>query len=428
MQRAPRRVALEALQVERLGDDSLACEGRVAVDEDGQRDRWVVQRAAAGAIRLLGPSPALDDRGDCLEVAGVRRDGDLDLSRGRPPRAGCRQVVLDVAASSLRVDDERVIGALALELAQHRLVRATDGVDERVEASTMRHADHDLVGPAFGGEPDRLVEHRDEDVDPLERELLLAEERAPEVLLEAFDLCEAAQKSETLLRLELHPEAARLDRLPQPDPLRMVRDVLDLVRARARVDLAEARQCVEEGLAGHGEPQQAGRDPALQLGRERRHEPRLVECRVTGRLGAERIEPRREVPMRAVRLDERHRRRDRSRQARVLRGRRGSRRETRVLRRRSRCQRHLGRRGRLRGGRGRGRRRLGRLRGLGCGWADRGSVRVRRRLGLAVSSCLEDLPPLVRDTRGTLREVLEELGDVGGVRPGDVVCGHPSVL
>ena len=67
----------------------------------------------------------------------------------------------------------------------------------------MRHADHDLVGAALGGEADRLVEHRHEDVHPLQRELLLAEERASQVLLEALDLRQAAQEREALLGLGL---------------------------------------------------------------------------------------------------------------------------------------------------------------------------------------------------------------------------------
>ena len=101
-------------------------------------------------------------------------------------------MVLDVAAAALGVDDERVVGALALELAQDRLVRAADGVDERVQPAAVRHPDHDLVRAALGRELDRLVEHRDEHVEPLERELLLPEERAPQVLLEPLDLRRAA--------------------------------------------------------------------------------------------------------------------------------------------------------------------------------------------------------------------------------------------
>ena len=68
--------------------------------------------------------------------------------------------------------------SLALELAEDLLVRLADRVGEHVEPAAVRHADHDLVGAAAGGELDRLVQHRNKRFEPLERELLLPEERA----------------------------------------------------------------------------------------------------------------------------------------------------------------------------------------------------------------------------------------------------------
>ena len=59
--------------------------------------------------------------------------------------------------------------------------------------------------PALRRELDRLVEHRDEHVEALERELLLTEERAPQVLLEALDLREAAEQRQAPLRLAAAP-------------------------------------------------------------------------------------------------------------------------------------------------------------------------------------------------------------------------------
>ena len=90
VERAAGGVPLEALQVERLRDDALAGEGGVAVDEDRDRDRRVVQRGAARAVGLLGARPALDDGVDRLEVARVRRDRDVDLPApvSRVPEAG----------------------------------------------------------------------------------------------------------------------------------------------------------------------------------------------------------------------------------------------------------------------------------------------------------------------------------------------------
>ena len=124
VQGAARRVAVEGVQVEGLGDDALAGERRVAVDQDRHGDRGVVDARAARAIGLLGPREAFDDRVDGLEVAGVRRHGHLDLSRRRGARLRGREVVLDVARAPLLVGDQGVDGALALELPQDRRVRA----------------------------------------------------------------------------------------------------------------------------------------------------------------------------------------------------------------------------------------------------------------------------------------------------------------
>ncbi len=90
----------------------------------------------------------------------------------------------------------------------------------------------------------------------------------------------------------------------------MVGDVLDLVRDRARVDLAQPRQHVEQRLAGNVEPEQLRGDPRLQLGGERRAEPGLVERRVAHRLRPEGVEPRVQVAVRPEGLHERHRGRD----------------------------------------------------------------------------------------------------------------------
>ena len=310
MQGAARRVALERLEIERLRDDALAGERRVPVDEHRQGDGRVVDARASRAVGLLGPGPALDDRVGRLEVARVGDDRDVDLAGRRHARAGRRQVVLDVAGAAFRVDEERVERALALELAQDRLVRAPDGVHEGVQPAPVRHPDHDLVRPAGSRERDRLVEHRHERVEALERELLLAQERAAQVLLEALRLGEAVQERVPLLGIERLPEAARLDRLAQPDALGMVGDVLDLVRDRAGVDGLQLRQRVGQRLPLDVETEDGGGDARLQLGRQRGDEPRLVECRVAHRLGAERIEPRRKMAVHAVGLDERHRRRD----------------------------------------------------------------------------------------------------------------------
>ena len=87
----------------------------------------------------------------------------------------------------------------------------------------------------------------------------------------------------------------------------MIGDVLDLVGDRTGVDGAEERQRLEQRVALDIEAEERGREPRLELRRQRRHEARLVERGVADRLGAERIEPSGEMPVHPIGLDERHR-------------------------------------------------------------------------------------------------------------------------
>ena len=289
----------------------------------GKRDRRVVDPRTARAIRLLGSSEALDHGVDGLEVARVRRHGHLDLAGRGEARLRRREVVLDVARASLGIGDESVDRALALELAQDRRVGAADDVREDVQPPAMGDPDEHLVSACPRREPDRLVEHGNEHVEPFDGELLLSDERAPQVGLERLHPRQAAQELALLVGRELYPIPARLDGPPEPDALGVVRDVLDLVGDRAAVDLPQTRQRVAQRLTGDGQPKEPRRDARLEVGGERRLEPCLVEGGVPHRLGAERVETGIEMPVRAVRLDERHRGGDGSDQLAVRGGGRG---------------------------------------------------------------------------------------------------------
>src|SRR4029434_6847240 len=98
-----------------------------------------------------------------------------------------------------------------------------------------------LVRATLGPDLDRLVEHRDHHVEPFDRELLLAEELPLEVVLEAFDLGQPLEQLPPLVGAQRFSVEAGLDRIPQPHALLMVRDVLDLVRDRSAIDLAQLR-------------------------------------------------------------------------------------------------------------------------------------------------------------------------------------------
>ena len=157
-------------------------------------------------------------------------------------------VVLDVAGAALRDRGDRLERRGALELGEDRVVGTAQVVGQHVEASAVGHADDDLARAAGGGQLDQLVEHRDGHVESLDRELLLAQVGLVHEALERVDLGQAPQQRLLLVGGERGAEATRLDRLAQPQPLAVRRDVLDLVGDRTAVGLAQVRQRVGQRL------------------------------------------------------------------------------------------------------------------------------------------------------------------------------------
>jgi hypothetical protein len=175
-------------------------------------------------------------------------------------------------------------------------------VREHVQASTVGHADHGLARAGGGGDRDRLVEHEDQHVDALDRELLLTEVGALEEVLELLDARKADQQLLVLAALQGLGVAAALDRLAQPAPLDVRAEVLDLVRDRAAVDLSQTGKHLGRAVTRDRHREQRG-GHAL--------ERRLIEAvvaRLEGRVargvGSEGIQPRREVTVGAEGADE----------------------------------------------------------------------------------------------------------------------------
>ena len=388
------------------------------------RHRRVVHAIGRGAVGLLRPRDAFDDRVNRLEMARVGREHD-----GRLPRVGGAapdgpEVVLDVAARAFRRRRDGLDRALALELAQDLLVGAVDDVGEDVQSAPVRHADHDPMRARLGSELDGLVEHWHQHVQAFDRELLLSEEGATQVVLEDLDLRQLLEQSPVLLRRERLPVTAGLDRLPEPDSLLVVGDVLDLVGDRPAVGLLEPGQDVRERLSFEPNPQHRGRNLRLELGCQPGDEPLWLERRVADRLGAEGVEVRCEVPVHPVGLDEGHRSRDRAKERLVgLRARRG--------RFSGGGNRGLWRRGRrLRRSWGRD---FGRWRGRSLR-SRRGTVLLaqrrqqpgepRQRFGQPAVAALEERTPLLGHRLGVLEVLLEEPLGIAHVQIVDIAHAH----
>ena len=208
--RAADLVAVERLQVERLRDDALGRERRVAVDHDRHRRVRVLVGVRALARGLRRARGALDDRRDVLQVARVGLEVDADRAAvGQLVGALRAVVVLDVAGAALRDRRHRLERRGALELGEDRVVGAAEVVGEHVQPAAVRHADDDLLPAVRRRQLDQLVEHRHGHVEALDRELVLAEVGLVHEALQRVDLDQALEQRAALVAGQLVAERAR---------------------------------------------------------------------------------------------------------------------------------------------------------------------------------------------------------------------------
>ena len=243
-------------------------------------------------------------RGHELQVRWVGLQAHDDrLAAGQRVGALRAVVVLDVAGAALGQGGDRLERRGALELGEDRVIGPAQVVGQDVEAAAVGHADHDLAGAAGRRQLDELVEHRHGHVQALDRELLLAQVGLVHEALEGVDLGQPLEQRLLLVVGERTAELSGLDRLAQPQALAMRGDVLDLVGDRAAVGLAQMGQGVGQRGAGHVHAQDVGRDLGHDLGGEPQR--RGVERGVALGLAPERIQPRGEVAVGAVGLEQR---------------------------------------------------------------------------------------------------------------------------
>ena len=238
---------------------------------------------AVRAVGLLGARPALDDRVDGLEVARVRGERDRDLARSasnasRRRRGGTSRRRCRPRGRRRRPRSSARPRTRAGSYSYGRPER----VREHVEPAAVRHAEHDLVRAVLGGELDRLVEHRHEHVEPLDRELLLAEERA----------CAGTARSPRPRSGARAAPASRRARAaggsgPTRSPGAARRAARGRRCARSRRRSSRSRSRAARGSASASvspsdvEAQEPGGDARLELGRQLRH--RGAPARAPGR-------------------------------------------------------------------------------------------------------------------------------------------------
>ena len=129
----------------------------------------------------------------------------------------------------------------------------------------MRHADHELLHALLARSLNEIVEHRNQRLAALEREPLLADEARVQVALDTLGARETVQDRRLLGRAERPVHAGRFELLAQPEPLAGARDVRELGRELAAVDLLQQR---EDVLELHSLFSCAGQAARVELARE----------------------------------------------------------------------------------------------------------------------------------------------------------------
>ncbi len=136
------------------------------------------------------------------------------------------------------------------------VVGPPDGVGEDVEPAAVGHADDDVARSVRRGELERLVQHRHHRVEPLDRELLLAEERAAQVALHPFDLRQPPEQRALLLVAERAsgsgPTRSRCEATRAPRDSRCARSRRPSSRSRSRAGAGEPRPASRPGRGRAG--------------------------------------------------------------------------------------------------------------------------------------------------------------------------------
>ena len=293
-------VAGEPRQVQRLGDDALAGERRVAVNQDRQR---ACAPSKMRRARLVGA--ACPRRAPCRRPPGSTASrwlgfGAIDTYIWPRGAGGAGAGVILHVAHPAEVDAQRLRRDRILELGEDLRVRLLQHVREHVQPAAMRHAEHRVPRAVVGGAADDLVEDRHQHVEPLDREARLAGEGALQEALEHLDLRDAVEQ--------------RLGAVPDPSaagtgPTRRRGAATRALRARTR---ARSRSRWSSSRRGAASRSPRRRWPTISADRaadERRRQPLQVvvgdavrrgrQRRVADRLRAERIDARGEMAVAA---------------------------------------------------------------------------------------------------------------------------------
>ena len=159
-------ITCEVGVIQSLGGDALSSERGIAVDEH----REILRPAAVSRTVLLGTRTSNGDGIDCLQMARIGRQMDVDLgSAFGDILAGRTHVIFHVART------EHAARIHVLEFAKDLFRGALRDIDNDVQSSAMAHPHDEFDGAVFAGHVEDFVQQRQERSVAFEREALVAE-------------------------------------------------------------------------------------------------------------------------------------------------------------------------------------------------------------------------------------------------------------
>src|SRR5690348_1230668 len=129
---------------------------------------------------------------------------------------------------------------MAEELFEELLRGFVEDVCEHVQPAALPHADDPGPRSHASTALDRLVDHRHQRVEALDREALDVDEGEPEEPLEAIDLGQPLEHVTLLVRRERRGHTPLLDLATEPVALRLLLEMIELEADRAAVQLTHA--------------------------------------------------------------------------------------------------------------------------------------------------------------------------------------------
>jgi hypothetical protein len=196
---SPGGVALEVLHLQVLINNALAGEGGVPVQQHAEAPKITNLKLLVALLVvqevLNGPSFAVDERVNGLQVRGVGQHGEADFfAVGVLLVVSGAEVVFDVAG----VAPDALVGfhgLQVLKLRENLLVRLVQHVRQRAQPAPVGHAENDVLEVALDGLVHEGAEPADHGVVALDAEPLARAEALREELAEAVLPAEPAEGS-----------------------------------------------------------------------------------------------------------------------------------------------------------------------------------------------------------------------------------------